>query len=140
AVTKKDIDELSDLHEQNRDAAMTDLKRMMRPELINRMDNIVVFNALTRQDVKTILDIELGKLAKRLAARRMGIRVNAAAKAILLEKGYDAQNGVRPLRRVIQDTIEDEIAAGLLAERYNKGDVIEVAAKKGALDFRLKAE
>lgn len=140
AVTKKDIDQLETLHEQNRDAAMADLKRMMRPELINRMDNIVVFNALTRQDVKTILDIEISKLAQRLAARRVSVRVNAAAKAILLEKGYDAQNGVRPLRRVIQDTIEDEIAAGLLAERYNKGDVIEVAAKKGALDFRLKAE
>ena len=140
AVTKKDHDQLEDLHQQNRDAAMADLKRLMRPELINRMDNIVVFKALTRQNVKTILDIELAKLGKRLARRHIAVRTGAAAKNILLQKGYDPQNGVRPLRRVIQDLVEDEIAAGLLAERYNKGDVIEVSAKKGELAFTVKPE
>ncbi len=140
AVTKKDHDKLEDLHEQNRDAAMSDLKRMMRPELINRFDNIIVFKALTKVEVKTILDIELAKLSKRLMRRHVATRLNAAAKNSLLQKGYDPQNGVRPLRRVIQDTIEDEIAAGLLAERYNKGDVIEVTTKKGALAFQIKPE
>jgi ATP-dependent Clp protease ATP-binding subunit ClpC len=140
AVTKKDHDQLEDLHEQNRDAALADLKRLMRPELINRMDNIVVFKALTRKNVKTILDIELAKLGKRLARRHIAVRSGAAAKNILLQKGYDPQNGVRPLRRVIQDLVEDEIAAGLLAERYNKGDVIEVSAKKGELAFTVKPE
>lgn len=140
AVTRQDHDKLDDLHEQNRDAAMADLKRMMRPELINRMDNIVVFKALTKKDVKTILDIELAKLGHRLARQHVAVHVNAVAKNALLEKGYDPQNGVRPLRRVIQDTIEDEIAAGLLAERYNKGDVIEITTKKGQLAFQVKPE
>jgi ATP-dependent Clp protease ATP-binding subunit ClpC len=140
AVTKADIDQLEAVHEQNRDAAMADLKRMMRPELINRLDKIVVFKALTKQDVKTILDIELSKLSNRVGRQHVAVRVSAAAKNVLLEKGYDAQNGVRPLRRVIQDTIEDEIAAGLLAERYNRGDVIEVTTKKGELAFSLKPE
>jgi ATP-dependent Clp protease ATP-binding subunit ClpC len=140
AVTKADIDELQAVHEQNRDVAMADLKRMMRPELINRMDNIIVFKALTKQDIKTILDIELGKLGTRLARQHVAVRVTAAAKNWLLDKGYDAQNGVRPLRRVIQDAIEDEIAAGLLGERYTKGDVIEVTTKKGELAFSVKPE
>lgn len=140
AVTKADIDQLEAVHEQNRDAAMADLKRMMRPELINRMDNIIVFKALTKQDIKTILDIELGKLGKRLMRQHVAVRANAAAKNWLLDKGYDSQNGVRPLRRVIQDTIEDEVAAGLLAERYTKGDVIEVTTKKGELAFSIKPE
>lgn len=140
AVTKADINELEAVHEQNRDAAMADLKRMMRPELINRMDNIIVFKALTKQDIKTILDIELSKLGARLARQHVAVHANAAAKNWLLDKGYDSQNGVRPLRRVIQDTIEDEIAAGLLGERYTKGDVIEVTTKKGELAFSVKPE
>lgn len=140
AVTKADIDQLEAVHEQNRDAAMADLRRMMRPELINRMDNIIVFKALTKQDIKTILDIELNKLGNRLVRQHVAVRVSAAAKNWLLDKGYDSQNGVRPLRRVIQDTIEDEIAAGLLGERYTKGDVIEVTTKKGELAFSVKPE
>ncbi|HSE61852.1 MAG TPA: ATP-dependent Clp protease ATP-binding subunit [Candidatus Saccharimonadales bacterium] len=140
ATSREDRDKLEDLHEQNRDAAMAELKRMMRPELINRLDNIVVFKALTKQEVKTILDLELSKLLKRLHRQRVAVRLNAAAKGVLLEKGYDPQNGVRPLRRVLQDTIEDEIAAGLLSERYNKGDVIEVTTKKGELVYAVKPE
>ncbi|HET9411823.1 MAG TPA: ATP-dependent Clp protease ATP-binding subunit [Candidatus Saccharimonadales bacterium] len=140
AVTKKDRDQLDDLHQQNRDAALSDLKQMMRPELINRMDNIVVFKALTKKDVKTILDIELAKLGKRLAQRHVAAWFSTSAKTHILQKGYDAQNGVRPLRRVIQDLVEDEIAAGLLAERYNRGDVIEVTTKKGELAFQVKPE
>jgi ATP-dependent Clp protease ATP-binding subunit ClpC len=139
-ATKQDRDKLEDLHEQNRDAAMAELKRMMRPELINRLDNIIVFKALTKPEVKTILELELSKLTKRLHRQGVGIHLNGAAKGVLLEKGYDPQNGVRPLRRVIQDTIEDEIAAGLLSERYNKGDVIEVTTKKGVLVYTVKPE
>jgi ATP-dependent Clp protease ATP-binding subunit ClpC len=140
ATSKADRDQLEDLHEQNRDAAMSDLKRMMRPELINRLDKIIVFKALTKPEVKTILDLELGKLSKRLQRQRVAVHLNPSAKNFLLEKGYDPQNGVRPLRRVIQDTIEDEIAAGLLSERYNKGDVIEVTTKKGELVYAVKPE
>lgn len=140
ATTKADHDQLEDVHEQNRDAAMSDLKRMMRPELINRLDNIIVFKALTKQDVKTIMDIELSKLSQRLSRHHIAIRVNAAAKNWLLDKGYDPQNGVRPLRRVIQDSIEDEIASGLLSETYGKGDVIDVTTKKGELAYSVKPE
>ncbi len=140
ATTKRQINELTDVHEQNSEAAMRELKRMMRPELINRLDKIVVFKALTQIELKNILDLQLTQLNKRLARQNVAITVSAAAKKWLLKNGYDVQNGVRPLRRLIQDTIEDEIAAGLLEERYTKGSVISVTAKADALAYFLKAE
>jgi ATP-dependent Clp protease ATP-binding subunit ClpC len=140
AGTKQEFGELAAVHQQNREAAQKELKRMMRPELINRLDNIVVFNALTHGDVRTILDLQLERLSKRLARQHIAMVVNTSAKKWLLQKGYDAQNGVRPLRRLIQDTIEDEIAAGLLDERYTKGSVIAVGTKSGELAYSLKAE
>ncbi len=82
-----------------------------------------------------ILDLQLSELSKRLYKRGVNVVAESSAKKLLLEKGYDTQNGVRPLRRTIQDMIEDEIADGLLDERYNKGDVIRIANKKGELIF-----
>lgn len=140
ADTKKELGELAEVHEQNREAAMHELKRMMRPELINRLDKIVVFKALTHAEVRDILELQLQHLNKRLARKHVAVSVNLSARRWLLEKGYDAQNGVRPLRRLIQDTIEDEIAAGLLDERYTKGSVIAVGTKDGELSYALKAE
>lgn len=140
AITKQQIGELTDVHEQNREAAMRELKRMMRPELINRLDKIIVFKALAQTELKSILDLQLSKLNKRLARQNVAVTVSSAAKKWLLKNGYDVQNGVRPLRRLIQDTIEDEIAAGLLEERYTKGSVISVTAKADALAYSLKPE
>lgn len=140
ASSQKDLGELATVHEQNRDAAMRELKRMMRPELINRLDNIVVFKALTKPEARRILDVQLAKLNKRLERKHIAVTVNTSAKNWLLTKGYDAQNGVRPMRRLIQDTIEDEIAAGLLEERYTKGSIIAVAAKTSGLSYSLQAE
>ncbi len=140
ASSKKERGELAAVHEQNRDAAMRELKRMMRPELINRLDNIVVFNALTQTDARRILDLQLARLGKRLERKHIAMSVAVPAKKWLLTKGYDAQNGVRPMRRLIQDTIEDEIAAGLLEERYTKGSIIAVTAKASGLSYSLQAE
>lgn len=140
ADTKKELGELAGLHEQNRDAAMRELRRMMRPELINRLDQIVVFKALTHPEVRDILDIQLKNLNKRLGRKHMIVQVSQSAKKWLLDKGYDPLNGVRPMRRLIQDTIEDEIAAGLLDERYTKGSVIAVTTKAGELSYSLKVE
>lgn len=140
AKTAKDIDELGELHEQNKEASMKALKDFMRPELINRLDKVIVFKALTRKEVGKILDLQLSELSSRLYKKGVNVTVSATAKKVLLEKGYDAQNGVRPLRRVIQDLIEDEIADGLLDERYTKGDIIHVNNKKGELVFTATAQ
>ena len=135
ANSSVELGELSSVHQQNREAASEELKRLMRPELINRLDKIIVFKALTKQEANKILDLQLAELSKRLERKGIGVSVQAAAKKILLDKGYDASNGVRPLRRIIQDMVEDEIADGLLDERYEKGDIIRVTANKGGLVF-----
>jgi ATP-dependent Clp protease ATP-binding subunit ClpC len=135
ANTSLDLGELSSVHQQNREAATEELKLLMRPELINRLDKIIVFKALTKQEANRILDLQIGELSRRLERKGIGVNVQATAKKILLDKGYDAANGVRPLRRIIQDMVEDEIADGLLDERYGKGDIIRVTAKKGELVF-----
>ncbi|HEU5187740.1 MAG TPA: ATP-dependent Clp protease ATP-binding subunit, partial [Candidatus Saccharimonadales bacterium] len=139
-TTKQDEAQLATVHEQNREAAMAELRVAMRPELINRFDKIIVFGAHTKAGIRRILDLELAKLGRRLARKHVAIKVSRAAKNVLTERGYDPQNGVRPLRRTIQDLVEDEIAAGLLEERYTKGDVIAINAKRAKITFAKRAE
>jgi len=135
ASSSVDFGELSSVHQQNREAATEELKHLMRPELINRLDKVIVFKALTKQEANKILDLQLAELSRRLERKGIGVSLQSGAKRILLDKGYDASNGVRPLRRIIQDMVEDEIADGLLDERYAKGDIIKVSISKGALVF-----
>lgn len=138
--TAKEKAELEDVHAQNEEAAMQELRKTMRPELINRFDKVLVFRAHSKLEVRKILDLELAKLSRRLLRQHVAIRLAPAAKNLLIEKGYDTKMGVRPLRRAIQDLVEDEIAAGLLDGRYTKGNVINISANKGQLVFLVKAE
>ena len=112
----------------------------MRPELVNRIDKILVFRALSKPDIYKIIDLQMAELGERLQKQGLGIQLTTAAKQYLLSKGYDAHNGVRPLRRLIQDTIEDYIAQELLSERANKGDIIMVGTKQGELSYSAQAE
>lgn len=123
------------LHEQNVTKVKDELKKHMRPELINRIDKIVVFRALTKKDVKQIIDVQLTELSNRIARKKLGITVTVAAKNWLLHKGYDPLNGVRPMRRLIQDAIEDHLAEGVLEGTYTDGDVIKIDATKKGLTF-----
>jgi len=140
AKSKQDLDELSHLHDLNSEAALDNLKQLMRPEIINRFDKVVVFKALSKQDTSKILDLQLEDLNQRLQRRGVKVICSPTAKKLLLEKGYDVQNGARPLRRAIQDMIEDEIADGLLADRYTKGSIIKVGARQHELTFGLVTE
>ncbi len=132
-TTAKERESLDRLHETNQQAAHKALETMMRPELIGRFDDVLVFRALTKREVTKILDLQLNELAERLRHKGLGLSVTAAAKKILIQKGYDAKKGVRPLRRVIQNELEHPIAEGLLANRYEKGQIVSVNAKRGRL-------
>ena len=121
-----DLDNQDELHAANRDKVTEDLKKMMRPELLNRIDKVIVFRALTKLDVLKILDLQLDDLRARLVKKGLGLQVDKSAKEFLLERGYDAHNGARPMRRLLQETVEDAIAAGLLDESYHRGDVVSV--------------
>ncbi|MBI2009121.1 ATP-dependent Clp protease ATP-binding subunit [Candidatus Saccharibacteria bacterium] len=125
-----DLNNLNDLHDVNKSKVLDDLKKIMRPELLNRIDKVIVFRALTKKDALQILDLQLDDLRARLVKKGIGLQVTKAAKEHLLEQGYDVQNGARPMRRLLQETLEDAIAAGMLEESYQKGDVVNVSAKK----------
>ncbi len=140
ASSADDRKDLEALHEKNKDKVHAELKKMMRPELLNRIDKVIVFHALTQKNAMSILDLQLDELRQRLQKHGLGLQVSTSAKKHLLEKGYDALNGARPMRRLLQDTIEDSVATGLLDDTHLKGDIVSVGTKNDELTFTTKHE
>jgi ATP-dependent Clp protease ATP-binding subunit ClpC len=135
AERARDFADLDAVHVQNKSKVLDELKRLMRPELLNRIDKMIVFRALTKKDVLQIVDLQLEELRQRLVKHGLGLTIEKTAKELMLEQGYDAKNGVRPMRRLIQDEIEDHIASGLLNESYHKGDIVHISKKGNTLQF-----
>ena len=140
ATKSSELKDLDELHETNKDRVTDELKKTMRPELLNRIDKVIVFRALTQKDIFKIIDLQIDELRDRLQKRGLGMQLTPGAKQYLLEHGYDAKNGVRPLRRLIQDTIEDHVAFELLEEKYVKGDIIQIATKNSNLTYATASE
>lgn len=139
-VSRTDQKDLDALHAANKDKVLDELKKMMRPELLNRIDKVIVFRALTQKDIFRIIDLQVDELRTRLLKKGIGLEVTAAAKQYLLDNGYDSKNGVRPLRRLLQDTLEDHIALSLLDNSYHKGDIVKVSTKGGRLQYSTLVE
>ena len=131
---------LASQRSENETMVLDELKRILRPELLNRIDKVIVFNPLSKKDIKHIIDLQIDELRNRLRRKGIGLTLTPKAKNYLLERGYDAKNGVRPLRRLIQDTIEDKMALEVLDEHYSKGDIIQVATKNGELAYATQNE
>ena len=113
------------------------LKDYFRPELLNRIDEVIVFHPLGRQQIERIVEVQLRLLQKRLAARGLSLRVSESARKRLAEEGYDPQYGARPLKRVIQQQIENPLAVRLLDGDFAPGETIEVRAadRNGGFEF-----
>lgn len=109
-----------------KDKVLDELKRLFRPEFLNRIDATIVFHALNREQIKQIVDLEMNKIRSRLVEFDLDLRLTDAARDYLADKGYDPQLGARPLRRVMQSEIEDALSEGLLAGRFRQGDVVIV--------------
>ena len=123
----------------DREQIMNAVKAHFKPEFINRLDDVVVFEPLTKEQLVGIVDIQLGTLADRLASRRLQLRVSAAAKAWLADRGYDPAYGARPLRRVIQQAIGDRLAKELLAGTIRDGDAVQVDVAEGGEELVVSA-
>jgi ATP-dependent Clp protease ATP-binding subunit ClpB len=107
---------------------MDAVRAHFRPEFLNRLDETVIFDRLAREDMAGIVDIQMARLLKRLAGRKIDLALDAGAKLWLAEEGYDPVFGARPLKRVIQRTLQDPLAEMLLAGDIRDGDRIEVTA------------
>ena len=121
------------------DQIMDAVKHHFKPEFINRLDDVVVFDALSSEQLVGIVDIQLGSLAERLASRRLTLNVSDAAKAWLAERGYDPAYGARPLRRLIQQAIGDRLAKALLAGYVRDGDTVNVDVAEGGEHLTVDA-
>lgn len=139
-TNKEDQSNLDSLHEKNKDKVHDELKKLMKPELLNRIDKTVVFRALTRTDALKILDLQLAELSARLVKHGIGIQVTPKAKKFMLKEGYDALNGARPMRRLIQDTLEDHVAEALLGSDNLRGNIITVDEKDKKLVYSVTHE
>ena len=129
----KDTDE-----ERAKKRVMEEVKKIFRPEFLNRIDDMIVFNALGEPELTKIVDILLRDVKARLAEQEINIEVSPSAKRVLISKGTDVKFGARPLRRAIQKNIEDELAERILSRAFTAGDVISVRKSGDGLDFVKK--
>ena len=115
------------------DRVMQELRGHFRPEFLNRLDDIILFHALGKDQIERIVELQLALVAGRLEKRELGLEVTKAARQKLADLGYDPIYGARPLKRVIQREVADRIARALLEGRFPKGDVVKVDVKGDAI-------
>jgi ATP-dependent Clp protease ATP-binding subunit ClpC len=116
-------------YEEMKDRIMGELKKVFRPELLNRIDEVIVFHKLTKDEIMEIVDLLLARLREQMAIHDATIDLTDEAKALLVEKGYDPTMGARPLRRAIQRYIEDPLADFVLGRELEPGSTILIARK-----------
>ena len=124
--------------EARRRLVMDALRAHFRPEFLNRVDEIIIFDRLTEDDLKKIVEIQLRRLAKRLEQQKIMLKLSDSAKELLAREGYDPVYGARPLRRVIQKEILDPLSIDILEGKVREGQTVYVNAKDGALEFKEK--
>jgi ATP-dependent Clp protease ATP-binding subunit ClpC len=124
-------DEVERRHKNTKEKIDDELKRMFRPEFLNRVDAVVVFKSLTTGQIRQIVDLQLQRLGKHLIELQIAIEVTDAAKDLLAKEGYDRMYGARPLRRVITSRIEDQLSEELLRGRISRGDSVVVDVSSG---------
>ncbi len=123
-------------YDEMKDKVLAALKRVFRPEFLNRVDGIMVFHSLNRAHIRAIVDLEVAKVRQRLVEHGLSLRLTEKARDYLGEKGYDPDYGARPLRRVIQMEIEDALSEAMLGERFGEDDYVLVDVKDGEIIFR----
>lgn len=122
-------------YESMKEKVLDEMKKTFRPEFLNRIDGVVVFHALSKEEVRQICDLELIKVQERLDERDIKLEITDAAKDLLCDKGYDKTFGARPLKRTIQNMVEDSLSEGILGGRFQDGDTIVVERDGDELEF-----
>ncbi|MGB9860201.1 MAG: AAA family ATPase, partial [Moorellaceae bacterium] len=123
----------ADSYEEMKKRIMEELRRTFRPEFLNRIDEIIVFHALSVEDIKKIVDLMLEQLNKRLKDNNVQVEVTEEAKEILVKEGFDEAYGARPLRRAIQTLIEDPLSDEMLQGKFGPGDKVLAVVEEGKI-------
>jgi ATP-dependent Clp protease ATP-binding subunit ClpC len=126
-------------YEKMREKILEEAKKTFRPEFLNRLDDLIVFRALTKPDLVQILDLEISKVMQRLKARNIVLQLDDKAKDLLVARGYDPQYGARPMRRGVERSLEDPLAEEILKGAFHEGEPILVSADNDHLVFSQKA-
>lgn len=127
-------------HSKNEKFARRALEKVLKPELLNRFDGIITFQSLSRTEIGKIFDILLADLNNRLLRKGLNLKVRKSAKDFIIEKGYDAKNGARPLRRAIEDLLEHKLAEEILAKNPPKGTQFVASAKNGEIIIEVSKD
>jgi len=128
-------------HEDMKKNVMDEVKQNFKPEFLNRIDDIIVFRALTEDDVRNISNLLLKELKQRVALQmEIQLKFGDAVKKLIFEKGYDKKYGARPLKRAIQTNIEDELAEAVLKGEIKRGDTVQVTVRNDKVKFVVKNE
>ncbi len=124
-------------HSKVKDKVLSELKKQFRPEFLNRIDATIVFKTLSQNDIKKILALQLADFQKRLDEQEFKLRVTPSARGLLMERGYDMKQGARPMRRTIQDLLEDPIASGILDGKILNGDTVTFTRREDKLNLTI---
>lgn len=136
-VSRDEAKSQEEAYKEMKEKLLAELKRTFRPEFLNRVDGVMVFKALTREEIKQIVDLELDKVRERLQEHRLELEVSEAVKEHLAQEGYDANFGARPLKRVIQRLIEDPLSEGLLANEFRAGETVRAELEAGEVKLHV---
>jgi len=129
-AVKRDEADAQQFHYDDMYRTLTEsLKKVFRPEFLNRVDGVVVFRALSKPEISQIVDLEVNKVALRVAEHHIKIEMTPEGRALLADMGYDPEMGARPLRRVIQAKIEDALSDGMLSGEFKDGDDVRVEVR-----------
>ena len=131
------VEDESEIKQVSRDQINRLLQAHFRPEFLNRVDEIVIFHPLTRENLAEIVDIQLERVASLMAQRDLTLEVDASAREFLAEKGYDPDFGARPLKRTIQREVQDPLALKVVSGEIGEGDTVQITARPEGLNFSV---
>jgi len=121
--------------QQKEDGVLKTLRSMFRPEFLNRVDDTIIFNSLTEKEISLIVEIQLKKLAQRLSERKIGLTFDKSVVKLISNIGYDPVYGARPLKRAIQDRLQNELARSIISKEIGPGDNVTVTARDHKIEI-----
>jgi len=138
STSRDEAQAAQDEYDKMKDKLLSELKHTLRPEFLNRVDNVIVFHSLSREHIQQIVEMQIVEVAERLQDRDLHLELTPEGRDLLAEKGYDPKYGARPLRQVIRRLVEDPLCEHLLADKFASGETVLIDRKDDTIELRAK--